>query len=169
MASNGNYKTIAVLGPNGVYMSHCTWKKASTLLCSGRADRVDATTIRLKETKKTRKEVMRKIIEKSGRRCYICGEVIPETDCATIDHVIPKSRDRFSDTYENMQCCCVRCNSDKKNMMPIEYVRHILDNREQYDYLSDERIEYLAEEFIAYQKYFSKEKHQKKSRRRGRR
>lgn len=147
-------------------MSHCTWKKASTLLCSGRADRVNATTIRLKETKRMRKDNMRKIIEESGRRCYICGEVIPESDCATIDHVVPKSRDRFSDTYENMQCCCSRCNSDKKNMMPTEYIQHILNNREQYDYLSDERIQYLKEEFMAYQDYFAYQKRQKKSKRR---
>ena len=130
---------------------------------------MDATTIRLKETKKMRKDNMRKIIEASGRRCYICGDIIPETDCATIDHVIPKSRDRFSDTYENMQCCCSRCNSDKKNMMPTEYIRHILRNRKQYDYLSDERIEHLKQEFADYQAHFAYQKRKKKGRRRGRR
>ena len=47
-------KTIAVLGPDNVYLSHCTWKRALGLLESGRAIRLDATTVRLKQTKKER-------------------------------------------------------------------------------------------------------------------
>lgn len=148
-------KTIAVFSPEGLYLSHCRWRKASALLNTGRAIRVDATTIRLKETKQERKRKMRQIIHDEGRVCYICGEQIPEDGVATIDHVVPKSKNKFADVYENMRCCCDRCNSDKSNMMPIEYVKHVLNHRSEYDYLSDERIVFLTEWFEQYEHVFT--------------
>ena len=47
-------KTIAVFGPNNVYLSHCTWKRALCLLESGKAVRINDTTIKLKQSKKER-------------------------------------------------------------------------------------------------------------------
>lgn len=138
-------KTIAVLGPNNVYLSHCTWERALCLLESGRAIKINATTVKLKQTKKERTAKKHDIIAESERICYICNEQISNEDRATIDHIIPKSRDRRADTYDNMKCCCNRCNNDKGNMMLSEYVEYIADNKELYDYISDERLEYLKD------------------------
>lgn len=136
-------KTIAVFGPDNVYLSHCTWTRALGLLESGRAVRLNATTVRLKQTKKERIRKKHSIIADSKRICYICNTRIPEDETATIDHIIPKSRDRRADTYDNMRCCCNRCNNDKGNMTLSEYVKHIFDNRELYDYISNKRLDYL--------------------------
>ena len=125
-------KTIAVFGPDNKYLSHCTWKRALGLLESGRAIRLDATTIRLKQTKRERIKKKHDIIAESKRICYICNTRIPEEETATVDHIIPKSRDRRADVYDNMRCCCNRCNNDKGNMKLSEYVKHIIENREQY-------------------------------------
>lgn len=156
MAGNGNSKTIAVFDSEGLYLSHCRWKKAAALLHTGQATRIDATTIRLKETRQTRKRKMRQIILKEERVCYICGERIPENSVATIDHVIPKSKNKFADVYENMRCCCDRCNADKSNMMPMEYIQHILKHRNEYSYLSDEQIDLLIKRFKEHEDILSK-------------
>ena len=149
-------KTIAVFGPNNVYLSHCTWKRALCLLESGKAVRINATTIKLKQSKKERNEKKRNIIAESERICYICNAQISDNERATIDHVVPKSRDRRADTYDNMRCCCTKCNNDKGNMMLSEYIQHIEDNRELYDYISDKRLEYLKSFAKEYEENFYK-------------
>lgn len=136
-------KTIAVFGPDNAYLSHCTWKRALGLLESGRAVRLSATSVRLKQTKKERVKKKHSIIADSKRICYICNTRIPDDATATIDHIIPKSRDRRADTYSNMRCCCERCNNDKANMTLTEYVQHILANRDKYQYISNKRLKYL--------------------------
>lgn len=146
-------KTIAVFGPDNKYLSHCTWKRALGLLESGRAIRLDATTIRLKQTKRERIKKKHDIIAESKRICYICNTYIPEDETATVDHIIPKSRDRRADVYDNMRCCCNRCNNDKGNMKLSEYVKHIFENREKYDYITDKRLEYLRN----FAKYYEEE------------
>ena len=147
------FKTIAVFGPDNKYLSHCTWNRALSLLESGRAIRLNATTIRLKQTKRERIKKKHDIIAESKRICYICNTYIPEDETATVDHIIPKSRDRRADVYENMRCCCNRCNSDKGNMKLSEYIKHIFENREKYDYITDKRLEYLKN----FAKYYEEE------------
>lgn len=156
-------KTIAVFGPDDKYLSHCTWNRALSLLQSGRAIRLNATTIRLKQTKKERTRKKHDIIAESKRICYICSTHIPEDEIATVDHIIPKSRDRRADTYENMRCCCSRCNNDKGNMKLSEYVKHIYENREDYAYITNKRLEYLKN-FAKYyeEEFYSKIVHREK-------
>lgn len=157
MSSNGRYKSIAVLGPDRIYLSHCTWKRASTLLATNRASRVDATTIMLKETKQNRKRKMNQIIKDAEEICYICGEKTSMDNPATIDHVIPKSKDVHADVYANMRCCCDRCNTDKGNMMPTEYASHIVKTRDKHSYLSAERIWYLQLFLTEYEEAWNNE------------
>ena len=147
-------RTIAVLGPDGIYLSHCTWIRALGLLESGRAIRLNATTVKLKQTKKERTIKKHSIIADSKRICYICNKQIPDDEIATIDHIVPKSRDRRADSYDNMKCCCSHCNNDKGNMTLSEYVQHILKHRKLYDYISDERLEYLHRFSKCYEKDF---------------
>jgi 5-methylcytosine-specific restriction endonuclease McrA len=151
-------KTIAVLDPNNIYLSHCTWNRALSLLESGRAVRLNATTVRLKQTKKERIRKKHSIIAEAKRICYICNTKIPDDETATVDHIIPKSRNTQADTYDNMRCCCSKCNNDKGNMTLSEYVQHIFENRISYDHISDKRLEYLKN----YAKFYEKEFYSKK-------
>jgi 5-methylcytosine-specific restriction endonuclease McrA len=152
-------KTIAVFGPDNVYLSHCTWKRALGLLESGRATRLNATTVKLKDTKKERTRKKHCIIADSERICYICNKQIPDDEIATIDHIVPKSRNRRADTYDNMRCCCSHCNNDKGNMTLSEYVNHMKKNRKDYIYISDIRLEYLRIFSKNYEKEFYSKVH----------
>lgn len=150
-------KTIAVFGPDNKYLSHCTWERALRLLQSNRAIRLNATTVRLKQTKRDRVNAKHNIIAEAKRICYICNTCIPEEEIATVDHIIPKSRDYRADIYSNMRCCCSRCNSDKGNMKLSEYIRHILKHRHDYKYITDKRLEYLKN----FAKYYEEEFYKK--------
>lgn len=152
------HKTILVLSPEGFPISHCTEERADVLLVNKRASRINDTTIRIKETKQERKKKMKDIIKESGRKCYICGEIIPDDEPPTIDHIIPKSRDKYADVYENMRCCCSRCNNDKENRKPVEYIKHILKHRSKYDYLSEDRLNYFARFSVEYEKNWEENK-----------
>lgn len=147
-------KTIAVLDPRNVYLSHCTWERALRMLQSGKAVRLNATTIRLTQKKKERQEFKHRIIEDSHRICYICGRQIPRNETATIDHVIPRSRDGRADIFSNMRCCCTRCNTDKANMTISEYVRKIVENRADYDYISNAQLKRLIKFADVYEQSF---------------
>lgn len=151
-------RTIAVFGPDNKYLSHCTWERALRLLKSGRAVRLDATTVRLKQTKKERIKKKHDIIAESKRICYICNDRIPDDETATIDHIIPKSRSKGADTYENMRCCCNRCNNDKGNMTLSEYVSYILKHRANYLYITDKRLQYLKNFAKFYEEEFYSQK-----------
>ena len=134
------HKVIAVFGPDNRYLSHCTEKRATSLLNSQRATRVNATTIKLMYTKKGWTNVKHELIKKSQRICYICNEAIPEDEIATIDHIVPSCRSTQANTYSNLRCCCERCNHDKDSRKLSEYVRYIQKNRDKYDYISDKRL-----------------------------
>ena len=133
-------RTVTVIGPNGSFKSRCTSEKANGLIASGRGVFVSKNKIKITETKQQRNAVKQRIISDAGRICYICGKKIPYESTATIDHVIPKSRDYAADRYSNMKCCCVRCNKDKGNMTINEYVVNILLNRQKYSYISNRQI-----------------------------
>ena len=147
-------RIIAVFGPDNRYLSHCTEKRATNLIDSRRATRVNVSTIKLTYTKKGWVSVKHNIIEDSNRICYICNRRIPEEEIATIDHVIPSSRSTQANTFDNLQCCCERCNHDKDRMKLTEYVRHIKINRGDYEYISDEILESLQEFAFRHEKDF---------------
>lgn len=154
MARKYSYKPVAVFGSNNLYLSHCTLNRASKLISSGRAVRRDANSIQLRQSKKERIAQKHIIIRAANRVCYICGRRIPEDETATIDHIIPKSRDSRADIYTNMRCCCERCNNDKGNKKLSEYVRHIDNNRRNYSYLKNKQIKYLREFAHYYEREF---------------
>lgn len=124
------------------------------MLQSGKAVRLNATTIRLTQKKKERQEFKHRIIEDSHRICYICGRQIPHNETATVDHVIPRSRDGRADIFSNMRCCCIRCNNDKANMTISEYVSKILENRVEYDYISNAQLARLVKFADVYEQSF---------------
>jgi 5-methylcytosine-specific restriction endonuclease McrA len=58
----------------------------------------------------------RNIIKRDNHRCQYCGLT---TGPVTVDHVIPKDRGG-KDTWENLVCACMRCNTKKRNRTPRE-------------------------------------------------
>lgn len=66
-------------------------------------------------TSKERNEIY---IRDKGR-CGICGEFIPLNEF-TIDHIVPISKGGTYD-YDNLQCCCFKCNQLKSNEMPDDF------------------------------------------------
>jgi 5-methylcytosine-specific restriction endonuclease McrA len=58
------------------------------------------------------------IFFRDKNRCQYCGGRFTTSDL-NLDHVVPLSRGGKS-TWENVVCCCVRCNSRKGGMLPFE-------------------------------------------------
>jgi 5-methylcytosine-specific restriction endonuclease McrA len=60
-------------------------------------------------------QVQRKILERDGYTCYRCQKKLIGKD-ATVDHIIPISKDRSLRLVEsNLAACCRSCNSAKQN------------------------------------------------------
>lgn len=66
-------------------------------------------------TSKERSEIY---IRDKGR-CGICGKFIPLNEF-TIDHIVPISKGGTYN-YDNLQCCCFKCNQLKSNEMPDDF------------------------------------------------
>ena len=60
----------------------------------------------------------RNVYARDANRCQYCGEKFP-TQELSIDHVLPRSRSGRS-TWENLVCCCTRCNVRKGGRTPKE-------------------------------------------------
>ena len=147
-------KVIAVLDVSGRFLSYCTRKRAKKLVQEHKAWYVADKTLKLKTTKNKDARERKEVIKEARRICYICGNKIAEKDIATIDHVVPKSRDEFATNKFNMKCCCKRCNNDKGDMTLLEYVQHIKENKKVYNYISDKRLAYLEEYAITYEREY---------------
>ena len=66
-------------------------------------------------------EVKEYLLEKYGRKCAYCGaEKVP----LQIEHMIPKSKGG-TDRIDNLAIACVKCNLEKSNMMPKEYIEYL--------------------------------------------
>ncbi len=58
------------------------------------------------------------IFRRDGGRCQYCAKLFPRSELS-IDHVIPRSRGGKS-AWENVVCCCVKCNRKKGGRTPEE-------------------------------------------------
>ncbi len=58
------------------------------------------------------------IYARDRQRCQYCGARLPKSDL-NLDHVIPRSRGGRT-TWENVVCCCMRCNGIKGGRTPRE-------------------------------------------------
>jgi 5-methylcytosine-specific restriction endonuclease McrA len=60
-------------------------------------------------------QVQRKILQRDAYTCYRCQKKLVGSD-ATVDHIIPLSKDRSLRLVEsNLAACCRSCNSSKQN------------------------------------------------------
>ena len=146
-------KPVAVFDNDGKYLSPCTYERANKLVHNQKASFIGIDTIKLQTGRRQNIRDKHKVVKEEKYRCYICNVHIKYHSDLTVDHVVPKSRDKkFADTKENMRCCCIRCNQDKDNMTILEYVRHIKKHRDKYPYISDKRLDFLERYAIQYEK-----------------
>jgi 5-methylcytosine-specific restriction endonuclease McrA len=66
----------------------------------------------------------RNIYARDGNRCQYCGKKMSTTELS-LDHVVPKSQSGRS-TWENIVCCCVRCNVKKGGRTPEQAHMHLI-------------------------------------------
>ena len=77
------------------------------------------------------------IIKRDAHQCQYCGiRNVP----LTVDHVIPKHRGG-PDSWENLVCACVKCNTKKGNQTPIEAGMNLLRTPKKPNYIY--MIQYL--------------------------
>jgi len=64
------------------------------------------------------------IFYRDRNRCQYCGHKFQTRDL-NLDHVVPLSRGGKS-TWENVVCCCIKCNSRKGGLLPEEAGMHLI-------------------------------------------
>lgn len=124
---------VLLLNHDFTPLNICSLKRAIGLLFVGKADVIhyDGTYIRtpsgafeapsvirlrykvsrpIPELKLTRKN----ILARDNYTCQYCGQKGGEL---TVDHVVPKKMGGKTD-WDNLVCCCKRCNSKKKDKTP---------------------------------------------------
>ncbi len=60
----------------------------------------------------------RNIYARDSSRCQYCGSRLPTSELS-LDHVVPRSQGGKS-TWDNIVCCCIRCNVRKGGRRPEE-------------------------------------------------
>lgn len=66
----------------------------------------------------------RNIYARDGSRCQYCGKKMPTPELS-LDHVVPRSQGGKS-TWENIVCCCVKCNVRKGGRTPDQAHMHLI-------------------------------------------
>lgn len=136
-------KVIDVTDKDGSYLAPCSLKRAQKLVNRDCAIWEDDSRIRLLINNNDRKILRKEIIAEANRVCYICGAKIPDNEYPTLDHVQPKAGLLGRDIKSNLKCCCKRCNDNKSNTPWDIYIEKIKSNREDYPWITDDRLEVL--------------------------
>lgn len=134
---------VLVLNQNYEPLNVCSWQRAVTLLCLGKATALEhdehlilhtptqemprPTVVRLSylirrpipELKLSR----RAVLARDGNTCQYCGHTSREL---TIDHVVPREHGGPS-SWDNLVACCLRCNNKKANRTPREANMELLN------------------------------------------
>ncbi len=66
----------------------------------------------------------RNLFARDHNQCQYCGHRFPTSELS-IDHVIPRTQDG-PDTWQNLVCACVRCNSRKGGRTPAQANMHLI-------------------------------------------
>ena len=66
----------------------------------------------------------RNIYARDSSRCQYCGKKFSTTELS-LDHIIPRSQGGRT-TWENIVCCCVRCNVKKGGRTPEQAHMHLI-------------------------------------------
>ena len=135
MNAKGVSAQVLVLNQNYEPMSVTNAKKAIVLIYLGKAEIVERYEEQIRSVSMAmalpsivrllryisvpRKRIIlsrKNIIKRDLHRCQYCGK---RDGPITVDHVVPKYRGG-PDTWENLVCACVRCNTKKANRTPHE-------------------------------------------------
>lgn len=126
---------VLVLNQNYVPMSVCSARRAIILLYLGKAEMIEhnhtvihsvcsqipmPSIVRLSRLVYVpRKRVLlnrKNVIKRDNHQCQYCGT---REGSITVDHIIPKNRGG-EDSWENLVCACMKCNTFKGNRTPRE-------------------------------------------------
>ena len=66
----------------------------------------------------------RNIYARDSSKCQYCGKRMPTTELS-LDHVVPRSQGGRS-SWENIVCCCVKCNVRKGGRTPEQAHMHLI-------------------------------------------
>jgi 5-methylcytosine-specific restriction endonuclease McrA len=66
----------------------------------------------------------RNLYARDGNRCQYCGRRMPTSELS-LDHVLPRSQGGKT-TWENIVCCCIRCNVKKGGRTPEQASMHLI-------------------------------------------
>lgn len=66
----------------------------------------------------------RNIYARDGNKCQYCGKKFATTDLS-LDHVVPRSQGGKAN-WENIVCCCVKCNVKKGGRTPTQANMHLI-------------------------------------------
>jgi 5-methylcytosine-specific restriction endonuclease McrA len=126
---------VLILNQNYEPLSICGARKAIVLLYMGKVEVIERSDREVHSVNTTlplpsivrlsrlihipRKRILlsrSNIIKRDNHRCQYCGT---DKNPFTVDHVIPRDRGGL-DTWENLVCACINCNSKKRNRTPQE-------------------------------------------------
>jgi 5-methylcytosine-specific restriction endonuclease McrA len=122
---------VLILNQNYEPLTFCRLRRAVVLLYLGKAELIETyngriirsvnnwlpvpSVLRLNRfVKVNRREIpltKRNILRRDNHQCQYCGK---KTGPMTADHVVPKGKGG-SDSWENLVCACVECNTKKGN------------------------------------------------------
>ncbi len=126
---------VLVLNQNYEPMSVCSAKRAVVLLYLEKAEVIEKNHEQVHSVNMTidlpsivrlsryinvpRKRILlnrKNIIKRDNHQCQYCGTY---DGSVTVDHLIPRDRGGL-DTWENLVCACMKCNTKKRNRTPRE-------------------------------------------------
>jgi 5-methylcytosine-specific restriction endonuclease McrA len=113
---------VLVLNSDYNPINICEGRRAIVLLLKRKAQMISDRVIRLLEYIRipfarimSHKPSRNLIHKRDNHTCQYCGA----KEDLTIDHIIPSSR-KGPDSWENLVCCCISCNTKKRNRTPKE-------------------------------------------------
>lgn len=131
---------VLVLNNNYQPLNITNVRRAINMLCLGKAETVSTnskqfhsehaclpmpTVVRLSHYVRrplpTLHVTRKSIFARDGHMCQYCGA---QKVALTLDHVIPKDKGGHTD-WDNLVCCCTKCNSMKGNRRPDEAGLHL--------------------------------------------
>lgn len=82
--------------------------------------------------KKSKRLLKQKLYDKQRGVCFYCERKMVKLTWnnahnerqATLDHIVPLSKGG-EDAEDNIVCACIRCNRDKADMMPMDFLKEI--------------------------------------------
>ena len=126
---------VLVLNQNYEPMSVCSARRAVVLLYLQKAEVIEKNHQQVHSVNMTmdlpsivrlsryinvpRKRILlnrKNVIKRDGHQCQYCGT---HDGPVTVDHLIPRDRGG-QDTWENLVCACMKCNTKKRNRTPRE-------------------------------------------------